>query len=420
MDYIVKPLAKFNKTITAPADKSITQRAILFGALGEKKFTIHNALLGEDCISSLSCAASLGANLAIDEDKGIITITGRELDSADLNVGNSGTAMRLLTGALAGQVGRSFKLDGDDSIRNRPMKRVIKPLTLMGADLGSEADWKAPISITGTTLSGITYETPMASAQVKSAILLAGLYASGETTVVEPLKSRDHTERLLQHYGVNVRTNGRAVSVNASRIVPCDTRVVGDISSAAFPLVLAAAMQGGSVTVKDVGVNLTRSGLLAVLSQCGANYRIFNKRDEFEPEADIELEHAELKPFNIGSSLIPLLIDEIPILAVLACFINGESTITGAEELKFKESNRIKTVVKSLRKMGADIDELPDGMVIRGNGYLAGGATIDSHGDHRIAMSMAVAGALSASGCKILNAECAAVSYPDFYALFKE
>jgi len=417
MDKIVKPLSRFNKILTAPPDKSITQRAILFGALGDRRFKIHNALLGEDCVSSLSCVAALGANLDVDEDARVVTITGRDIDSAMLNVGNSGTAMRLLCGALAGQGGKSFTIDGDDSIRTRPMLRVIEPLTLMGADMGASEGYKAPISINGATLGGIHYKMPVASAQVKSAILLAGLYASGKTVVTETIKSRDHTERLLQYYGVKVFSKDLSVGVQAARITPCDTKIVGDISSAAFPLVLAAAMEGGSVTVKDVGVNLTRSGILAVLTQCGANYKISNRRTEFEPEADIELEYTPLKPFTITRPLIPLLVDEIPILAVLACFIDGQSVISGAEELKFKESNRIDTVVNSLKKMGADITATPDGMIIRGTGFLKGGATIESHGDHRIAMSMAVAGALSGGGCTIRHAECADVSYPNFYEL---
>jgi len=420
MNFIVKPLSKFNRTITAPPDKSITQRAVLFGALGDKTFKIHNALLGEDCYSSLKCAEALGASIDVDENSNTITLMGREIASTHLDVGNSGTAMRLLAGALAGQVGNQFTLDGDDSIRSRPMRRVIEPLTMMGADLGSDVNYRAPLTINGTTLKGIHYNSPIASAQVKSAILLAGLNASGRTVVTERIKSRDHTERLLQYYGVNVYVHENSVGVMPARIIPRDTRIVGDISSAAFPLVLAAALKDSRVIIKDVGVNLTRSGIMAVLTKCGANYRISNHRGEFEPEADIELEYTPLKPFTIRRKLIPLLIDEIPILAVLACFIEGESSVTGAEELKFKESNRIDTVVNNLKKMGADIEGTPDGMIIRGTGYLKGGATIDPIGDHRIAMSMAIAGALSAEGCTILNAECAAVSYPDFYNIFKE
>ena len=419
MDYISKPITSFNKTLTAPADKSITQRAILFSMLGDRSIKIHNALLGDDCVSCLQAVAMLGANIDVDEEKSIISVTGRELESARLNVGNSGTAMRLLSGILAGQVGRTFTIDGDDSLRSRPMRRVIEPLTLMGADLGCEQEYKAPLSIEGSSLQGIHYTTPMASAQVKSAILLAGLYASGKTIVTEPFKSRDHTERLLQHYGVKIYTKGKSVGVGPSRVLPCDTRIVGDISSAAFPLVIAASLKGGKVTVKDVGVNLTRSGILAVLSQCGADYRVFNKKDDFEPSADIELEYTNLKPFNIVRSQIPLLIDEIPILAVMACFIEGKSVISGAEELRFKESNRIDTVVYNLKKMGADIEPTPDGMIINGTGSLKGGVEVDSHGDHRIAMSMAIAGALSSEGCTVKNSECASVSYPGFYDLLK-
>jgi len=421
MDYIVKPLKKFNKTLTAPADKSITQRAVLFGALGEQRIKIHNALLGEDCISSIECAIALGASVEVDSTSRSIVMQGAPFKSTELYVGNSGTAMRLLSGIVASVSGKRFVLDGDDSIRRRPMKRVIEPLTLMGARIATTTEeQKAPLAIEGTALSGIHYNSLIASAQVKSAVLLAGLNASGYTTYTEPLKSRDHTERLLRYYGVKVAEKGNSVRVAASRVRPCDTYVVGDISSAAYPLVMAAAMKGGQVTVSDVGINPTRSGILAVLTQCGAQYTIANRREEFEPCADIKLEYAPLKPFNITKELVPLLIDEIPILAVLACFIEGESVISGAEELKYKESNRIDTVVGALQKLGADIEATPDGMIIKGTGYLPGGALIDSHGDHRIAMSMAIAAALSELGATITGADCAAVSYPDFFKMFEE
>ncbi|MCL2796671.1 MAG: 3-phosphoshikimate 1-carboxyvinyltransferase [Firmicutes bacterium] len=435
MDIFIPPLKKFNRDIVAPPDKSITHRAILFSAFSEGNVKISNALLGEDCLSTIDCVRKLGAKVDIDGDT--VTVTGTSNpQSADLYVGNSGTTLRLLAGLLARQTGKTFTLDGDASIRKRPMNRVIEPLTMMGAKI-SGVDGKAPLKIEGTQLHGIHYQSPVASAQVKSAILLAGLSADGETSVTEPVQSRDHTERMLRYFGVSCQGDGPidhasvvngsvplttpvTAVVRSSVLTPRDVSVPGDISSAAFPLVLAAGIKGGRVTVRDVGVNPTRDGILRVFQQCGTQFRLFNLREEFEPVADIELESAPLKPFHITREFVPLLIDEIPVLAVLACMIEGESVITGAEELKVKESNRIDTVVDNLKKMGADIEARPDGMVIRGKGYLAGGAEIDPQGDHRIAMSMAVAGALSQNGALIKNAECADVSYPGFWELFRE
>ena len=418
MDKTIKPLRQFNGDLFAPPDKSITHRAILFSAFSEGKIKIHNALLGEDCLASIDCARKLGAEIVV-EDKSVIVKGTQKIKSAQLYVGNSGTTMRLLAGMLAGQSGKNFTLDGDASIKKRPMNRVIEPLTLMGAKLNSASQTGAVLCIKGENLHGISYKSPVASAQVKSAILLAGLNADGKTVVTEPVKSRDHTERMLRAFGARVVVNGLSVAVESAQLKPCDIAVVGDISSAAYALILAAGLKAGRVTVRNVGTNPTRDGLLRILTQCGASYRFVNQRAEYEPFADIELEYARLKPFHIEKELVPSLVDEIPILAVLAAFIEGESTISGAEELKVKESNRIDTIVANLKKMGADIEARPDGMVIHGKGYLSGGTEIDPNGDHRIAMSMAVAGALSKNGACIKNAECADVSYPGFYELLE-
>jgi len=483
MDIFIKPLKKFDRGITAPPDKSITHRAIMFSAFSEGRVRIFNALLGEDCLATVDCVKKLGAQVGI--DGGTVTVQGMASPRpADLYVGNSGTTMRLLAGMLAGreQVTKneeritkndglniasespslpihshsptprsslptshssllipnsppsaihyppstvftihsppSFTLDGDASVRSRPMNRVIDPLRLMGAKISGNGG-KAPLTVEGARLHGIHYVSPVASAQVKSAILLAGLNADGATSVTEPQLSRDHTERMLRYFGADVSVNGLTAAVRPSLLTPRDVRVPGDISGAAFPLVLAAGLKGGRVAVRDVGVNPTRDGILRILSQCGVGFRLFNRRGAFEPVADIELEYAPLKPFRITQELVPLLIDEIPVLAVLACFIEGESIISGAEELKVKESNRIDTVVNNLKKMGADIEAAPDGMVICGKGFLEGGAEIDPMGDHRIAMSMAIAGALSKNGALIKNAECASVSYPGFYEILR-
>jgi len=416
----IKPIKSFNKTIIAPPDKSLTQRAILFSSLSDRKIKITNALLGEDCLSSLDCAKKLGAKADLDIKNATIEIQGSSLKSAELFVGNSGTAMRLLAGVLAGQKGKKFILDGDDSIRKRPMGRVTEPLSLMGASITTAPNNKAPLIISGSSLNGIDYKSPIASAQVKSAVLLAGLSASGTTTVIEPLKSRDHTERLLNYYDVAVKSDEFSATVFPNKVQAKNTNIVGDISSAAFPLVISAAINGGKVLVKNVGLNKTRDGILRVLTSMNASYKILNQKTEFEPYGDIQLEYSsKIKPFVIDRPLIPLLIDEIPILAVLACFLKGTSIVKDAEELKFKESNRIDTVVNALKKMGADIKATQDGMIINGTGCLKGGATIDSHGDHRIAMSMAIAGAISSEGATIINPDCAAVSYPNFYELLK-
>jgi len=417
MEKIIKPLESFNRTIVAPPDKSITHRAILFSSLAECDVVVYNALLGEDCLSTIECVKRLGANVWVEGER--IRVQGvSNFKSVSLDVGNSGTTMRLLSGILAGQENGHFTLDGDASIRKRPMGRVIEPLKLMGGKLTGK-EGKAPLKIEGGKLAGIEYHMPVASAQVKSAILLAGLNAEGETTVIETIKTRDHTERMLRHFGVEVVEEGLRVKVKPSKLQPKDVQVVGDISSAAFALCLTAGLKNAKVVVENVGINPTRDGILRVFESIGAKYSLVNRKDDFEPYADIVLENTPLKPFIIDSDLVPYLIDEIPILAVLAATIKGTSVIKGAEELKVKESNRIDTVVNNLRLMGADIKATNDGMIIHGGEHLKGGVTIDPKGDHRIAMSMAIAGALSKKGVTIKDAECAFVSYPDFYELLE-
>lgn len=416
MNYKVKPIKSFNKTLTAPADKSITHRGIMFSSFTSGTVKVHNPLLGADCLSTIDCVSKMGAK--VDVSAKVVTVTGADLDSADMYVGNSGTTIRLMSGLLAGKKGKTFTLDGDASIRTRPMGRVITPLSLMGADIVG-TDNKAPITIKGKDLKAISYDSPVASAQVKSAILLAGLNADGITKVTEPVISRDHTERMLSFFGADISREGKTAIIKPSIIKPKDIFVVGDISSATFPLVLGASLKNAKVVIKQVGINKTRDGVLRVLDMCGADYRLTNLVDEFEPMADIELNYAELKPFKITEELVPMLVDEIPALAVMACFIKGTSVIRGAQELKFKESNRIDTVVNNLKLMGADITATDDGMIINGTGELKGGASIETKHDHRIAMSMAIAGALSKEGAEIINAECVDVSYPNFYSILE-
>lgn len=415
----VKPLKSFVKTLTPAPDKSVTHRAIMLNSVANGKAVITNALLGADCLSTIECMRALGAKIDVDDSR--IIVEGREgLNSATLDVGNSGTTIRLLTGLLAGKPGK-FLLDGDASIRKRPMKRVVEPLREMGAKIDFSDGVRAPLSITGTELTGISYNMPVASAQVKSAILLAGLSADGITSVHETVRSRNHTELMLKAMGAKIWIENLTTAIMRGALTATDVVVPGDISSAAYPMVLAACLKGAHVTLKGVGVNATRTGILTVMKDCGACVTESQVRYEVEKTATIDVEYSEkMKPMKIGKELIPYLIDEIPVLAVMACFIDGESVISGAEELKVKESNRIDTTVSMLKAMGADITATDDGMIIRGGKGLKGGATIDPHGDHRIAMSAAIAASLSEQGADILNPECVAISYPDFFGILEE
>lgn len=416
----IKPLKKFDKIVTPAPDKSITHRAVMLNAVAEGRAVIKNALLGEDCLSTINCMRALGARIEIQGDT--VTVEGAsELKSpAFLDVGNSGTTMRLLSGLLAGREGE-FVLDGDSSIRRRPMKRIIEPLSAMNADISGADGMRAPLKIVGKKLSGISYDMPVASAQVKSAILLAGLYADGATSVHEKTPSRNHTELMLKAMGADIRAADGFATVKKSRLKAVDVVVPGDISSAAYPMTLAACLAGARAVIKNVGVNPTRTGILSVFEQCGACFTLSGERCGAEKSADITVNYSpDMRPFNVSGELMPYLIDEIPALAVLACFIKGSSVISGAEELRVKESDRIETVVNSLKSMGADIEATDDGMIINGGKGLNGGAVIDPKGDHRIAMALSVAAALSRRGAIILDPECAFVSYPGFYRILEE
>ncbi len=415
----IRPIGRYTAELHAPPDKSITHRAVMFNALAGGRAVVKNALLGEDCLHTAECMRRLGAHVEIDGadiaiEGAALWSDGRARGTVTLDAGNSGTTIRLLAGALAGVAG-TFSLDGDASLRSRPMRRVIEPLSRMGASVAS-ADGRAPLVVRGAPLTGIEYAMPVASAQVKSAVLLAGMQAEGRTTVTEPAPSRDHTERMLKAMGADIRREGAAVSVTRSPIRPIDITVCGDISGAAYPLVLAACIEGSCVTVRDVGINPTRSGLLDVLHACGAEIGYDNLRDGAEPSADVTLRYAAPKPFVIDGDLVPRLIDEIPALAVLACFAEGESVVRNAAELKVKESDRIRTVTDMLRALGGDVTPTDDGMIIRGKGYLPGGGTVDAGLDHRIAMSAAVAMAASRRGGTLVNGEVCAVSYPGFFS----
>jgi 3-phosphoshikimate 1-carboxyvinyltransferase len=408
-------------TIQVPGDKSISHRAVMFGAIARGTTTISNFLAGEDCLSTIDCFRKLG--VSITQNGSEVVVEGKGLDGLQepaqiLNVGNSGTTTRLLLGILAGC---SFHacLIGDESIAKRPMARVTNPLRQMGAKIdGREHGNYTPLSIRGGNLQPIRYESPVASAQVKSAILLAGLMADGTTIVTEPHKSRDHTERMLKAFGGEVAVDGLTVSVSGKQqLKGTHIDVPGDISSAAFFLVAGAIVPNSEIVLKNVGLNPTRTGIIDVLQQMGADMTIENVRnEESEPLGDITIRTSKLKGIEIGGVLIPRLIDEIPIIALLATQAEGTTVIKDAGELKVKETDRIATVVSELSRLGADIEATEDGMIIRGKTKLkANNIVVDSYGDHRIGMMLAIAACIVEGGLTLNRSEAIAVSYPGFF-----
>ena len=413
-DMPINPIKKFSRVISScPPDKSITHRAVMLSSLADGVSTVRGILLGEDCRATIDCMRRLGVIVEIDGDTARIT-GGKRLRSADLYAANSGTTMRLLCGVLASNEGR-WSISGDQSLSCRPMKRVIDPLTEMGGKIGSR-DGRAPLEIDGGKLHGIRYDMPIASAQVKSAVLLAGLNADGMTTVVERERTRDHTEIMLSHMGADITVRGNEITICGGRkLSPIDMSVAGDISSAAYPLI-CGLMTGGVVTVRSVGINPTRAGLLEIFDQIGVEYGCDGVREECgEKVCDITVRSlGDGKGFRIGGELLPRLIDEIPVLAVLACALGGDSVIEDAGELRVKESDRIAAVARLINAFGGNAEERGDGVIIHPVGRLAGGA-FDPLYDHRMAMAAAVALAASERGGRVLGGECVAVSYPDFW-----
>lgn len=405
--------------ITVPGDKSISHRSIMFGAISKGLTEITNFLQGADCLSTISCFQKLG--ISIENTPHKILVHGKGLrglcaPDAVLDAGNSGTTTRLISGILAGQ-DFSCTLTGDESIQKRPMKRIIEPLSLMGASIKSIRENNcAPLLISGRTLTGISYSTPVASAQVKSAILLAGLYADGQTRVTEPAPSRNHTELMLSGFGADLKTEGlTAILSPGSCLYGQKIEVPGDISSAAYFLAAGLLVPGSELLVKNVGINPTRAGILSVIRAMGGHIVLRNERFcAGEPVADILVTASSLHGTVVEGSLIPALIDEIPIIAVMAAFADGETIIRDAAELKFKESDRIASVTEALLAMGCDVTPTDDGMIIRGGKPLCG-AILDSRQDHRIAMSFAVAGLCADGVTTIRDAECVNISYPAFY-----
>ena len=410
-----------NGEIIVPGDKSISHRSVMFGAIAKGVTTVTGFLMGEDCLSTVSCFRQLGVEIEQTDDRLIINgngLNGLKEPEEVLNVGNSGTTIRLLMGILAGRDFHSTVL-GDESIGKRPMTRVTKPLTEMGAIIdGRENGEYPPLSIRGGDIHGIVYHPPVASAQVKSSILLAGLQAKGVTTVVEPEKSRDHTERMIRQFGGQVEEEGLAVSVSGGQELKGTTiHVPGDISSAAFFLVAGAIVPNSTIILKNVGLNPTRTGIIDVMKEMGADLKIDVKStdDLMEPVGDLTIRTSNLKGITIGGELIPRLIDEIPVIALLATQAEGETIIKDAHELKVKETNRIDTVVNELTKLGANITATDDGMIIKGRNHLKGGSTVSSHGDHRIGMMLAIAALICDNEVQLQQKEAIAVSYPTFF-----
>lgn len=416
---IFKKVHALKGQVAVPGDKSISHRAVMFGALSQGITEITNFLQGADCLSTINCFRQMG--IEVENTADCIRIRGKGLRGLQkptgvLDTGNSGTTTRLLSGLLAGQSFESA-INGDESIQSRPMKRIMTPLQMMGADISSiRGNDCAPLRISGRPLRAISYQSPVASAQVKSAVLLAGLYADSETSVTEPYLSRNHTEIMLNYFGGDVRTEGTTASIRpVSELHGQKVMVPGDISSAAYFLTAGLIVPDSEILLNNVGINPTRSGILKIYAHMGADITLLNQRlVSGEPTADILVKTSSLHGTTIGGEVIPSLIDELPVIAVLACLAEGTTVIRDAQELKVKESNRIDVMVKNLSAMGADITATDDGMIIHG-GQPLHGAVIDSRMDHRIAMSFAVAGLAADGETQILDADCVKISYPEFY-----
>lgn len=431
----IKKTGHLKGELTPPPDKSITHRAIMFASLAEGKSIIRNPLLAEDPISTMNAMRMLGVE--IEEQSGTIIVHGRGLHGLKepfdvINCGNSGTTARLISGILAGNPFFSV-LTGDDSLKQRPMARVINPLRQMGAVISArQGDKYLPMAIRGGNLKAIRYEMPVASAQVKSCLLLAGLYAEGVTEIIEPQRSRDHTERMLRSMGADIRTEDRSQKAEYrqytakvkgpgdKKLNSIDITIPADFSSAAFFIAGALIIPDSEILIKNVCVNPTRTGLLNVIKEMGGDMRVENMRDvSGEPIGDIHVRAASsLKSVKVGKELLPSMIDEFPVLCVLATQAEGITEIRGAEELRVKESDRIKAMATELKKLGVELEEYPDGIAIKGRSLLKG-AQVDSYNDHRIAMSLAIAGLIADGETVINNPECVDISFPGFFSMLE-
>ena len=414
---------RISGTITVPGDKSISHRALMFTALAEGVSEIKGLALCEDVLSTKQCLEDLGVLIKTKEKTTFVEgsgLHGLKKPVKILNAGNSGTTMRLLSGILAGQ-NFSSSITGDTSLQKRPMKRIIEPLRLMGANITGRENQFAPLSISPGKLRPFDFKLKIASAQIKSCLLLAGLFCEGETTVTEPSKSRDHTERMMEYLGADIRIDNNSVTMSGFPKLKARSLVVpADISSAAFFLFAGSIIKDSNLTIRNVGTNFSRTGILDVLKMMGADYKLVNSKiHNNEETADINVRYNQLVGIEIGGSLIPRIIDEIPILAIAATQAEGRTIIKDAKELRVKETDRISAVVNNLKKMGADVEELSDGMIIEGKQKLFG-AKVDSFGDHRIAMAFAVAGLIADGVTTIKNPECVDISFPDFFRKLKD
>ena len=414
----IKKLTNLHGEITVPGDKSISHRAVMFGSLAKGTTRIIHFLEGADCLSTISCFRKMGID--IENNNGEILVHGKGLRGLSsptdiLDVGNSGTTTRLISGILAGQNFVS-ELTGDNSIQSRPMKRIMTPLLSMGADITSiKGNNCVPLRIAGHPLKAIHYDSPVASAQVKSCVLLAGMYSDGVTSVTEPVLSRNHTEIMLNYFGAQVTSEGTTASIVPEPSLHArEITVPGDISSAAYFIAAGLLVPGSEILLKNVGINPTRDGLLRVCKDMGADITMLNVNMDGEPTADLLVRTSSLHGTTVGGEIIPTLIDEIPMIAVMAAFAEGTTILKDAKELKVKESDRILVMAENLSRMGADITPTDDGMIIHGGKPLHG-AVIDSYLDHRVAMSFAIAGLLCDGPLSIKGGDCVKISYPEFY-----
>jgi 3-phosphoshikimate 1-carboxyvinyltransferase len=419
VELVLEKINKLKGSIFVPGDKSISHRSLILGSIAQGETRIYNFLNSLDCLKTLECMQALGVEIELGKDNSV-KIKGKGLYGLKepkniLDVGNSGTTIRLLAGLLSGQNFYSV-LNGDASIRKRPMKRVVQPLRLMGADIcGREDGHFAPLSIKGSKLNPFQYTLPVASAQVKTALLLAGLYTTGGTIIKETLPTRDHTERMLEIMQADIKISPPEIKVMGRKeLKGIEIFIPGDISSAAY-FIAAASMLGDShIIIKQVGVNPTRTGIIEILKKMGTKIDILNYRIKSnEPQADLKIEYSDLKGIEIKEENVPFLIDELPLVAVVASQAQGKTVVSGAKELRVKETDRIKAIVSELKKMGADIKEKEDGFAVNGPNRLQG-AVCESYNDHRIAMSLAVAALLAEGKTVIRNSECMDISFPGF------
>jgi len=419
VELVLEKVNKLKGNIFVPGDKSISHRSLILGSIAQGETRVYNLLNSLDCLRTLGCMQALGVKIELDEDNSV-NIKGKGLYGLQepndiLDVGNSGTTIRLLTGLLSGQNFYSV-LNGDNSIRKRPMKRVVQPLRLMGADIwGREDGHFASLSIKGSKLNPFQYTLPVASAQVKSALLLAGLYATGETVIRESLFTRNHTERMLEIMRADIKISPPEIKIKGgTELRSTDIFIPGDISSAAYFIAAASILRDSQIIIKQVGANPTRTGIIEILKKMGTKIDILNYQIKSnEPQADLMIEYSKLKGVKIKKENVPFLIDELPLIAVVATQAQGKTVVSGARELRVKETDRIKAIVSELKKMGADIEEREDGFTVNGPTRLQG-AVCESYNDHRIAMSLAVAALLAEGKTVIKNSECIDISFPGF------